>query len=111
MTQTDPRRPLNCVGQDIIIACHLSSPLTGALRYLGSCAPGHAPQFTLLENLRRGRPPKERAFWRGSLRSRIETRAEEVGRPFRLGLQSCLIDRRQDFGWQGTFGQRREIVP
>ena len=53
----------------------------------------------------------KRTLWRGLLRSRIETRTEEVGRPFRLGLQSCLIDRRQDFGWQGTFGQRREIVP
>jgi hypothetical protein len=35
--------------------------------------------------------------------------AEEIGWPFRLGLEGCIVDRSQDIGWQRTFGHGREI--
>ena len=37
--------------------------------------------------------------------------AVEIGWPFRLGLQGCIVDRSQDIGWQRTFGHGRKIVP
>src|SRR3984957_7689465 len=56
MTQTDPRRPLDCVGQVIIVVAHSSSPLMGRLSLVAENV------FAALH------PP-----WRGSLRSRTET--------------------------------------
>src|SRR6266436_6263281 len=58
------------------------------------------------------RPTKERAPWRGSLRSRTRNlNAGEIGWPFRLGLEGGIVDRSQDIGWQRTFGHGRQIVP
>ena len=37
--------------------------------------------------------------------------AVEIGWPFRLGLEGCIVDRSQDIGWQRTFGHGRKIVP
>ena len=48
--------------------------------------------------------------WLTSLQDR-NLNAEEIGWPFRLGLQGCIVDRSQDIGWQRTFGHGRKIVP
>ena len=48
--------------------------------------------------------------WLTSLHDR-NLNAVEIGRPFRLCLQRCIVDRSQDMGWQRTFGHGREIVP
>jgi hypothetical protein len=48
--------------------------------------------------------------WLTSLQDR-NLNAEEIGWPFRLGLQGCIVDRSQDIGWQRTFDHRRKIVP
>ena len=37
--------------------------------------------------------------------------AIEIGWPFRLGLEGCIVDRSQNFGWQRTFGHGSKIVP
>jgi hypothetical protein len=48
--------------------------------------------------------------WLTSLQDR-NLNAVEIGRPFRLGLEGCIIDCSQDIGWQRTFGHGRKIVP
>ena len=37
--------------------------------------------------------------------------AVEIGWPFRLGFEGCIVDRNPDIGWQRTFGHGRKIVP
>ena len=37
--------------------------------------------------------------------------AVEIGWPFRLGLEGCIVDRSQEIGWQRTLGHGRKIVP
>jgi hypothetical protein len=57
------------------------------------------------------RPAKERASaWLTLLQDR-NLDAEEIGWPFRLGLEGGIVDRSQDIGWQRTFGHGRKIVP
>src|SRR6266478_1387937 len=48
--------------------------------------------------------------WLTSLQDR-NLNAVEIGWPFRLGLQGCIVDRSQDIGWQRTFGHGRKIAP
>jgi hypothetical protein len=48
--------------------------------------------------------------WLTSLQD-LNLNAVEIGRPFRLGLQGCIVDCSQDMGWQWTFGHGRKIVP
>ena len=48
--------------------------------------------------------------WLTSLQDR-NLNAVEIGWPFRLGLEGCIVDYSQDVGWQRTFGHGRKIVP
>jgi hypothetical protein len=48
--------------------------------------------------------------WLTSLQDR-NLNAVEIGWPFRLGLEGCIVDRSQDIGWQRAFGHGSKIVP
>jgi hypothetical protein len=48
--------------------------------------------------------------WLASLQDR-NLNVVEIGWPFRLGLEGCIVDRSQEIGWQRTFGHGRKIVP
>jgi hypothetical protein len=41
-------------------------------------------------------------------RSGPNLNAVEIGWPFRLGLEGCIVDRSQDIGWQSI---RKDIAP
>jgi hypothetical protein len=47
-------------------------------------------------------------FRSGSFAPDRNLNPREIGRPFRLGLEGCIVDRSQDIGWQSI---RKDIAP
>src|SRR6266478_6061879 len=47
-------------------------------------------------------------FRSGSFAPDRNLNAVEIGWPFRLGLEDCIVDRSQDIGWQSI---RKDIAP
>ena len=47
-------------------------------------------------------------FRSGSFAPDRNLNAVEIGGPFRLGLEGCIVDRSQDIGWQSI---RKDIAP
>ncbi len=47
-------------------------------------------------------------FRSGSFAPDRNLNAVEIGWPFRLGLEGCIVDRSQDIGWQSI---RKDIAP